>query len=70
MRYLSFRLVDSMNKDYFPESKSIRAGELSELPRQGNLDLFYCVDFIKAIHSLEVRGMESYQLLAEERLFI
>ena len=70
LRYLSFRLVDSMNKDYFPESKSIRAGELSELPRQGNLDLFYCVDFIKAIHSLEVRGMESYQLLAEERLFI
>ena len=70
LRYLSFRLVDSMNKDYFPESKSIRAGELSELPRQRTLDLFYCVDFIKAIHSLEVRGMESYQLLAEERLFI
>ncbi len=67
LRYLSFKLVDSMEKDYYPESHS---GSLGELPKAANLDLFYCVDFLKAIHKLEIRSLENYQLLAEERVML
>lgn len=67
LRYLSFKLVDSMEKDYYPESRS---GSLGELPKAANLDLFYCVDFLKAIHKLEIRSLENYQLLAEERVML
>lgn len=70
LSYLSFRLVDSMNKDYLPEIKSIGRTGLGKLPQQANLDLFYCVDFIKAIHNLEVRSKESYELLAAEKVFL
>ncbi|NQY80879.1 MAG: hypothetical protein HRT47_11250 [Candidatus Caenarcaniphilales bacterium] len=67
LRYLSFRLVDSMKKDYYPESRS---GALGELPKAANLDLFYCVDYLKAIHRLEVRSLENYELLAEEKVIL
>ena len=56
-----------MNKDYYPESRSVNLGEL---PKAANLDLFYCVDFLKAIHRLEIRSLESYELLAEEKIIL
>ena len=70
IRFLSFRLVDSMNKEYFPDSDSFKGGQLAELPRGGNLDLTYCVDFSKAIYNLELRGVNSYELLATERVVL
>jgi hypothetical protein len=70
IRFLSFRLVDSMNKEYFPDGKSFKGGQLAELPQTGNLDLLYCVDFSKAIYNLELRGMSNYELLASERVVL
>jgi hypothetical protein len=70
IRFLSFRLVDSMNKEYFPDGGSFKGGQLAELPLGGNLDLIYCVDFSKAIYNLELRGMNSYELLATERVVL
>jgi hypothetical protein len=70
IRFLSFRLVDSMNKEYFPDGDSFKGGQLAELPQTGNLDLLYCVDFSKAIYNLELRGMNSYELLARERVVL
>ena len=70
IRFLSFRLVDSMNKEYFPDGDSFKGGQLAELPRTGNLNLLYCVDFSKAIYNLELRGMNSYELLATERVVL
>jgi hypothetical protein len=70
IRFLSFRLVDSMNKEYFPDGDSFKDGQLAELPLVGNLDLIYCVDFSKAIYNLELRGMNSYELLATERVVL
>lgn len=70
IRFLSFRLVDSMNKEYFPDGDSFKGGQLAELPRGGNLDLTYCVDFSKAIYNLELRGVNSYELLATERVVL
>ena len=59
-----------MNKEYFPDSDSFKGGQLAELPRGGNLDLTYCVDFSKAIYNLELRGVNSYELLATERVVL
>ena len=70
IRFLSFRLVDSMNKEYFPDGDSFKGGQLAELSQTGNLDLIYCVDFSKAIYNLELRGMNSYELLATERVVL
>ena len=70
IRFLSFRLVDSMNKEYFPDGDSFKGGQLAELPLVGNLDLTYCVDFSKAIYNLELRGVNSYELLATERVVL
>ena len=70
IRFLSFRLVDSMNKEYFPDGDSFKGGQLAELPQTGNLDLIYCVDFSKAIYNLELRGVNSYELLATERVVL
>jgi hypothetical protein len=70
IRFLSFRLVDSMNKEYFPDGDSFKGGQLAELPLVGNLDLIYCVDFSKAIYNLELRGVNSYELLATERVVL
>jgi hypothetical protein len=70
IRFLSFRLVDSMNKEYFPDSDSFKGGQLAELPQTGNLDLLYCVDFSKAIYNLELIGVNNYELLARERVVL
>lgn len=70
IRFLSFRLVDTMNKEYFPDGDSFKGGQLAELPLGGNLDLTYCVDFSKAIYNLELRGVNSYELLATERVVL
>jgi hypothetical protein len=70
IRFLSFRLVDSMSKEYFPDGDSFKGGQLAELPQTGNLDLIYCVDFSKAIYNLELRGVNSYELLATERVVL
>jgi hypothetical protein len=70
IRFLSFRLVDSMNKEYFPDGDSFKGGQLAELPQTGNLNLLYCVDFSKAIYNLELRGVNSYELLATERVVL
>ncbi|MFM7459091.1 MAG: hypothetical protein ACKO3R_10630 [bacterium] len=70
IRFLSFRLVDSMNKEYFPDGDSFKGGQLAELPRGANLDLTYCVDFSKAIYNLELRGVNNYELLASERVVL
>ena len=70
IRFLSFRLVDSMSKEYFPDGDSFKGGQLAELPLVGNLDLIYCVDFSKAIYNLELRGVNSYELLATERVVL
>ncbi len=70
IRFLSFRLVDSMNKEYFPDGDSFKGGQLAELPLVANLDLTYCVDFSKAIYNLELRGVNSYELLATERVVL
>jgi hypothetical protein len=70
IRFLSFRLVDSMNKEYFPDGDSFKSGQLAELPQTGNLNLLYCVDFSKAIYNLELRGMNTYELLASERVVL
>lgn len=69
LRYVSFRLLDSMNKEYFPESTD-SINELSELPNQGRLNLFFCVDFPKAIHYLEVMGLSSYKILSKEKIIV
>lgn len=69
LRYVSFKLLDSMNKEYFPESTD-SMNELSELPNQGNLNLFFCVDFPKAIHYLEVTGLKSYKILSKEKIIV
>ena len=71
LKFLSFRLVDSMKRDYFPSSRSMRSifdSESDELPQQGKLQLYYCVEFIKALHELEVRDVNSYKLLAKEKI--
>jgi hypothetical protein len=70
IRFLSFRLVDSMNKEYFPDGDSFKGGQLAELPQTGNLNLLYCVDFSKAIYNLELRGVNNYELLATERVVL
>ena len=70
IRFLSFRLVDSMNQEYFPDSEGSKGRSLTELPQSGNLNLLYCVDFSKAIYNLELRGMNSYELLASERVVL
>jgi hypothetical protein len=59
-----------MNKEYFPDGDSFKSGQLAELPQTGNLNLLYCVDFSKAIYNLELRGMNTYELLASERVVL
>lgn len=70
IRYLSFRLVDSMNKEYFPEGESFRAASLGELDRTGNLNLLYCVDYLKAIYTLELHSIDDYEILASEKIIL
>ena len=65
IRYISFRLVDSMNKEYLPENASL--GELNNI---GNLNLLYCVDYLKAIYTLELHSIDDYQLLASEKIIL
>jgi len=67
LRYVSFKLLDSMNKEYFPESTD-SINELSELPNHGRLNLLFCVDFPKAIHYLEVMGLSNYKILIKEKI--
>lgn len=54
LRYLSFQLVDSMGKEYYPNSKSFNPNYSEPLPIEGELKLYFEPEFLNAEHQLKV----------------
>jgi hypothetical protein len=64
LRYSSFQLVDSMGKEYEPNYSSVSQEVFGELPKQGNFDLFFNVEFPKTRHQLRVLRMHDQKAIA------
>ena len=64
LRYSSFQLVDSMGKEYEPSISSFDHNIFGELPRKGNLKLFFNVDFPKTLHQLRALRVYDQKALA------
>ncbi len=54
LRYSSFKLVDSMGKEYEPSPHKLDDSLFGRLAKEGQLKLYYAVEFLKAPHTLKV----------------
>jgi hypothetical protein len=70
LRYSSFTLVDSLGKEYEPSPQNFKDEVFGELPRLGTLTLCYPVEFLKTVHTLQVKRMFKRQLLSEARVLL
>lgn len=64
MHYSSFQLVDSMGKEYEPSISSFDANIFGELPKKGNLDLYFNAEFPKTLHQLRALRIYDQKPLA------
>ena len=54
LRYSSFKLLDSMGKQYEPSPHKFEDDLFGNVPKEGELTLYYGVEFLNAPHSLQV----------------
>lgn len=64
LRYTSFKLYDSMGKEYDVEPKSIKDDIIGTVPKEGEMTLHFGVDFPKAIHTLKILKPFNYKEMA------
>lgn len=64
LRYASFQLVDSMGKEYEPSISSFDGSIFGELPRKGQLQLYFNTDFPKTLHQLRALRIYDQKALA------
>lgn len=64
LRYSSFQLVDSMGKEYEPSISSFDGSIFGELPKKGNLQLYFNTEFPKTLHQLRALRIYDQKALA------
>ena len=64
----SFKLVDSMGKEFLPEVDSLPG--LSGLNEVREFDLAFAVEFPKTVHYLNIYDLNNYHLIAQEKIVI
>lgn len=65
LRYSSFKLVDSMGKEYEPSPHKLDDSLFGSLSKEGQLKLYYAVEFLKAPHTLKVVKRFNQEALSE-----
>jgi hypothetical protein len=70
LRYTSFQLIDSMDKEYEPSISSFDIDIFGALPNQANLNLYFATDFPNAVHQLRVLRYRDQKTLAEEKVVL
>lgn len=69
LRHSSFKLLDSMGKEYEPTPRNFADEFFGELPKAAEMTLYYPVEFLKAPHVLKVvRWLDQKVLAAHEVL--
>jgi hypothetical protein len=69
LRYLSFKLVDSMGKEYYPSSDSIDV-HFGALPEQSSLNLFFSPEFPSTAHQLKILRLYDQKPLAVANILL
>jgi hypothetical protein len=62
--YNSFQVIDSMGSTFYPSTESISEEYFDEFPNQGVIDLYFGVEFPKALHQLKVLKRSDRKTLA------
>jgi len=71
LRYSSFKLFDSMGREYEPSVKSYQDDSLIGVaPKAARLTLLYPTEFLKTVHQLKVVKLSSYQTIASARVVL
>lgn len=70
LRYSSFKLVDSMGKEYWPSPKDMSSNLFGILPRAGELTLYYATEFRKAIHRLQAHRYYDQKILGSREILL
>ncbi len=69
LHYSSFKLIDSMGRDYYPSSSSMDFGSYQGLPRKAELELTFNTEFVKTRHELVVlKALDRKRLASSEVL--
>lgn len=70
LRYSSFQLVDSMGKSYSPSPKSFSDEYFGELPKEGQLELYFSSEFPNTTHQLQVLRYLDRKVIASEKIVV
>lgn len=70
LRFTSFKLYDSMGKEYDVEPKNINDDIIGTVPKEGEITLHFGVDFPKAIHTLKILRPFNRKVMANAEVIL
>jgi hypothetical protein len=68
--YLSFKLINRMGRDFYTAPNHFAYAALNEEKVIEKLDLYFCVNYLHDIYTLEVRELDNYELLSRNKIVL